>query len=155
MRSRRRRRRWRRRRGRRDGLDPAAVSGVVAAVLPVLAGVVVAGVLEVVAGVVVAGVVVAGVVVRGVLVVELVVDSRDDARRRRSRRSGRGCRSVLSSTASGSARWTGALSETFVPPQAASATALSAAAPSSASERRLTAISPRREACAARTSGSR
>ena len=49
----------------------------------------------------------------------------------------------------------GALSETVVPPQAASATALSVAAPSSASERRRTAITPRRGACADRTWGSR
>jgi hypothetical protein len=134
---------------------------VLAPVAPVPAGVVVAGVLLVVAGVVVAGVllVVAGVVVAGVLVVWLVlpvvalVEPLDgfvplvEVGPRLS--------SVLVVDGVRSGALVGALSGTVEPPQAESAAALSVAAPSSASQRRRAGISPRQEACAARTSGNR
>jgi hypothetical protein len=132
-------------------VPPLPLSEVLAPLAPVLAGVVVAGV--VLAGVVVAGVVLAGVVAAEEAVVEvlvllemLVVPVAAVGPR---------LSSVLVVDGVRLGELLGALSETVVPPHAASAAALSVAAPSSASERRRSAINPRREACADRRSGSR
>jgi len=120
---------------------------VLAPLAPVLAGVVVAGV--VVAGVVAAGVVAAcdAVVVELVVVPEMLVVPVAAVGPRLS--------SVLVVDGVRLGELPGELSETVVPPHAASAAALSVAAPTSASERRRPTITPRRGACADRTSGSR
>jgi hypothetical protein len=138
-------------------VPPLPLSDVVAPVAPVLAGVVVAGVLVVSAGVVVAGVLVvsAGVVVAGVLVVVAVVVEPLETLVDPVAAVGPRLSSVLVVVGVRLGEASGALSVTVVPPHAASATALSVAAPSSASERRVSAITPRREACVDRTSGSR
>ena len=126
-----------------DGwVPPLPLSELVAPLAPVLAGVVVAGV--VVAGVVVAGVL---VVELFVVVLELAVVPVVAVGPRSS--------SVLVVDGVRLGERSGELSETVVPPHAARAEALSVTAPSSASERRRSVISLRREACADRTSGSR
>lgn len=129
-------------------MPPFPVSALLAPLLPVLAGVVVAGVLEVLTCVVDAGVLVAWLVLPFAAVVEplpalslVVVVPRSS--------------SVLVVTGVRFGGLLGALSLTFEPPHAEIAAALSVAAPSIASDRRRGVITPRRGACADRTSGSR